>query len=99
MTKLALIHFCFGGTMDNRNGACDLPGLLLADDDEKLSAVLERALREKGYRVIVAHGCDAALAAAAGDPPAYAVIDLKLQGGSGLRLIGKLLALRPDMRV
>lgn len=75
------------------------PGLLLADGDKKLCSVLERDLQKRGYRVTVVHGYEAALAAAAGDPPAYAVIDLKLRGGLGLDLIGKLLSLEARMRV
>jgi len=85
--------------MDNRDGLRDLPSLLLADDDKKLCSVLRRALEEKGYKVILAHGYESALDAAAGNPPAYAVIDLKLHDGLGLSLIRKLLDLRADMRV
>jgi two-component system response regulator RegA len=85
--------------MDSPNGTGGLPGLLLADDDRIPCSALASALQTKGYKVSVAHGYKSALAAAAGDPPAYAVTDLKLHDGSGLRLIGKLRDLNPHMRV
>jgi two-component system response regulator RegA len=85
--------------MNDRNEIHDLPSLLLADDDRKLVSVLGRALEKKGYRVTLAHGYESALDAATEDPPAYAVIDLKLHDGLGLSLIRKLLDLRADMRI
>ena len=85
--------------MDSPNGVRDLPSLLLADDDEKLCSALEPALHRKGYKVTVVHDYGAALAAAAAHLPAYAVIEQKLHGASGLRLLGELLDLRADMRI
>jgi two-component system response regulator RegA len=73
-----------------RNDA--LPELLLVDDDEILCSVLASALQKRGYKVTVAHDYQAALAAAAINPPECAVVDLKFPGGSGLCLIKKLVA-------
>lgn len=81
--------------MDKNN----LPSLLLADDDEILCSVLARALRNREHRVLVAHDYQSAVTLATENVPDYAVIDLKLPGGSGLCLIKELLDLHPAMRV
>jgi two-component system response regulator RegA len=81
------------------NGDNSLPSLLLADDDEILCSVLACALQRRGYTVTTAHDYQSALAAAAEDPPECAVIDLKLPGGSGLSLVGKLRDMDTHTRV
>jgi two-component system response regulator RegA len=73
--------------------------LLLVDDDEVLCAVVARALQKRGFNVIVVHDYQAALAAAAGNPPEFAVVDLKFPGGSGLSLVKELVDLDPQTRV
>ena len=85
--------------MDNVNGNDHLPSLLLVDDDEILCSVLARALQRRGYKASVAHDYQSALAAAAEDPPEYAVVELKIPGGSGLCLLRKLIELDARMRV
>jgi two-component system response regulator RegA len=84
--------------MDKLNGE-PLPTLLLADDDETLASVLARALEKRGFKVTVAHEYESALAVAVASPPEYAVVDLKLPGGSGLCLIRKLVDLGATTRV
>jgi two-component system, response regulator RegA len=83
--------------MDNRKE--DRPSLLLADDDEVLCHVLARALHRREYKVMVAHDYRSALALASENAPEYAVVDLKLPGGSGLCLIKDLLELDSSIRV
>ena len=73
--------------------------LLLVDDDEVLCFVLADALQRRGYCVTVAHEYQCALTAALANPPAFAVIDLKFPGGSGLCLVKKLMELNPRARV
>ena len=68
----------------------DKPAVLLVDDDPTFCEVMRRALTRRGFRVTLAHGVDEALASARSDPPAYAVIDLKMPGASGLTLIPRL---------
>jgi two-component system response regulator RegA len=77
----------------------DRPSLLLVDDDPVLSDVLARALEGRGYAVRVAGTVEAALAAIAADPPEYAVVDLKLPDGSGLKLVGPLQAADAHTRI
>jgi two-component system response regulator RegA len=76
-----------------------LPRLLLADDDETFRERLDRALRDRGYDVVTAMDHPTALAAARERPPAFAVIDLKMPGASGLDLVRDLHALAPDTRI
>lgn len=85
--------------MEKAEGDRPLPNLLLVDDDEVLCSVLAGALRARGYQVTTAHDYQAALAAAAGNPPAFAVVDLKFPGGSGLSLVKELVDLDPHTRV
>ena len=75
------------------------PHLLLVDDDETFTRVLARAMSRRGLRVSVANSADAGLALAERDTPDYAVLDLKMDGDSGLVLLPKLLALDSEMRV
>jgi two-component system response regulator RegA len=82
----------------NPNGD-DRPNLLLVDDDAALCEALARALGARGFHVRIAHTADAASADARASPPEYAVIDLNLPGGSGLRLVPELMGLDPNTRV
>jgi two-component system response regulator RegA len=69
-----------------------LPSLLLVDDDNAHCCALASALERKRYKVKATHDYQSALAAAAEDPPEYAVVALKFPGGLGLCFITKLLA-------
>ena len=77
----------------------DRPSLLLVDDDPVLADVLARALEGRGYALRVAGTVEAALPAIATDPPEYAVVDLNLTDGSGLKLVGPLKAADPHTRI
>lgn len=76
-----------------------LPSLLLADDDVTFCQVLGHALEKRGYRVTIAHSVEAALPLAQAAPPEYAVVDLKMEGASGLTLVQSLRQLNPDARI
>ncbi len=73
--------------------------LLLVDDDLTFCDVMRRALSRRGFRVTLAHGVNEALACARSESPAYAVIDLKMPGDSGLHLISELRALSDGVRI
>jgi len=75
------------------------PTLLLTDDDDVFREVLARALRKRGYVVVTASDVASSMALVADDPPEYAVVDLKMPGGSGLALVEQLHALEPAMRI
>jgi two-component system response regulator RegA len=73
--------------------------LLLVDDDAVLRGVLGRALQRRGFAVRTAASGEEALDLARREPPAYAVVDLKMTGMSGLALVPQLVALNGDMRI
>jgi two-component system response regulator RegA len=80
--------------MDEIGRTDNQASLLLVDDDEVLSSVLSQALVRKGFKVTIAHDYRSAVAAAGANPPGFAVVDLKLPGGSGLSLVKRLVNLR-----
>jgi len=77
----------------------DTPALLLVDDDPTFCEAMRRALARRGFRVALAHDVDAALASILIETPAYAIVDLKMPGKSGLTLIPQLRALSERMRI
>ena len=77
----------------------ELPHLLLVDDDETFTRVMARAMARRGFRVSTASSAEAGLALAREDLPEYAVLDLKMEGDSGLVLLPKLHELDAEMRV
>ena len=77
----------------------ELPHLLLVDDDATFTRVMARAMSRRGLRVSTASSAEEGLALAKDDLPDYAVVDLKMEGDSGLVLLPKLLELDAEMRV
>lgn len=71
------------------------PSLLLVDDDATFRTVLSRALEKRGYAVTTAESVEQALPLAVANPPEFAVLDLKMEGTSGLVLVQKLHELDP----
>jgi two-component system, response regulator RegA len=76
-----------------------LGDLLLVDDDPVFCGVMSRALARRGFDVQVAGSVEEAFRLATQRPPRYAVLDLRMPGAHGLKLIGPLRALDPDVRV
>lgn len=72
---------------------------LLIDDDAVFRGVLARALTRRGHRVCEAASADMALTAVRAAVPDRALLDLRLERDSGLRLLPELLALAPDLEV
>jgi two-component system, response regulator RegA len=77
----------------------DKPSLLLVDDDATFRAVLSRALEKRGFAVTTAESVEQALPLAISYPPEYAVLDLKMDGASGLVLVQKLHELDAATRI
>lgn len=75
------------------------PVLLLADDDEVFRDVLAKALSRRGYAVETAGSAEDALILSRDTPPEFAVVDLKMPGDSGLKLIADLIDLDPNTRI
>jgi two-component system response regulator RegA len=74
------------------------PSLLLVDDDAAFLQRLERAMQRRGFEVRIAATVAAGLAAVAERPPAYAVVDLRLEDGNGLEVVQALHTKRADAR-
>lgn len=77
----------------------DDPTLLLVDDDEPFLKRLTRAMEKRGFSVENAGSVAAGKAIATARPPAYAVVDLRLEDGNGLDVVEVLRTKRPDCRV
>ena len=75
------------------------PSLLLVDDDEPFLRRLAKAMEKRGFSVETARSVVAGRAIATARPPAYAVIDLRLEDGNGLDVVDVLRTKRPDCRV
>lgn len=75
------------------------PSLLLVDDDSSFVNRLARAMERRGFQPVVAESVEAAKAAVHRSPPAYAVIDLRLEDGSGLDVVDALREARADARI
>jgi two-component system response regulator RegA len=73
--------------------------LLLLDDDAPFRTRLARALEQRGFEVTAVGSVSEASEIAAKTPPAYAVLDLRLEDGSGLSVVEALNKGRPDCRV
>jgi len=75
--------------------------LLLVDDDMVFCQVLEKAMKKRGYEVMVANSVTQAQELLdEGVTPDYAVVDLSMPGGpSGLVLVEVLHALSAEMRI
>jgi two-component system, response regulator RegA len=72
--------------------------LLIVDDDKPFLARLARAMETRGYIVSTADSVAHGLVAVENAPPAFAVIDMRLQDGNGLDVITRLKERRPDAR-
>ena len=73
--------------------------LLLMDDDEQFVKRLARAMEKRGFQPETAESVSAGKAIASARPPAYAVIDLRLEDGNGLDVVETLRDRRPDCRI
>ena len=72
---------------------------LLVDDDEAFTQVLSRALKRRGYSVAIAHNNLDALQLLQQHSFSQAIIDLKMEGPSGLTLIPALKQQQPDISI
>ena len=73
--------------------------LLLVDDDEPFVKRLAKAMEKRGFLPDTAQSVAEGRAKAIANPPAYAVVDLRLEDGNGLEVIEALREKRPDCRI
>lgn len=84
--------------IEDRIAALQDKSLLLLDDDQALRNRLGRALESRGFEVRSAASVAEALSALSSQPPAFAVLDMRLEDGNGLKVVEALRARRPDAR-
>ncbi len=83
-----------------RPGAARPCGILVVDDDARLTATLQQLLQQEGYTVEVAHSAAEALAVHERNPAiAVALVDLIMPVTDGLTLMGELFRRDPDLAV
>ncbi|MBV9570892.1 MAG: ActR/PrrA/RegA family redox response regulator transcription factor [Alphaproteobacteria bacterium] len=73
--------------------------LLIVEDDRPFRERLARAMEARGFDVTIAETVAEANVRAKEMPPAFAVVDLKLEDGNGLDVVETLHNVRPDARV
>ncbi|WP_343563611.1 ActR/PrrA/RegA family redox response regulator transcription factor [Kiloniella sp. b19] len=76
----------------------DLKSLLIADDDERFAERLARTMERKGFDPITAFSVEDAIRIAHQSPPQFAIVDLRLQDGSGLDIIKAIHDYSPQTR-
>ncbi|HEY5338793.1 MAG TPA: ActR/PrrA/RegA family redox response regulator transcription factor [Rhizomicrobium sp.] len=73
--------------------------LLIVEDDRPFRERLARAMEARGFTVAIAETVAQGIARAKEAPPAFAVVDLKLDDGNGLDVVEVLHGTRPEARV
>ena len=73
--------------------------LLIVDDDDPLRNRLSRAMEKKGFKTMEAKTVENALNIVKKTPPVFAVIDLRLEGGSGLDVVKELSKIKKESRI
>jgi two-component system response regulator RegA len=73
--------------------------LLVLDDDAPLRTRLGRALEQRGFEPTLVGSVTEALTAVRASPPAFAVLDMRLEDGNGLKVVEAVRDARPDARI
>ena len=73
--------------------------LLIVDDDGPLRESLGRAMEKKGFVVTKADGVKQGITFAKNSPPAFAVVDLRLNDGNGLEIVKEIQKLNKNSRI
>jgi two-component system, response regulator RegA len=72
--------------------------LLIVDDDRAFVQRLARAMEKRGFHAETAETVAEAKARVETQPPAYAVVDMRLEDGNGLDVVELLRTRRPEAR-
>jgi len=76
----------------------DDTSLLIVDDDKPFLTRLARAMETRGFVVETAESVEEAVGKARANPPAYAVVDMRLGDGNGLDVVAAIREKREDSR-
>jgi two-component system response regulator RegA len=75
------------------------PSLVIVEDDASFAKALKRSFERRGYRVTVCERIEDLTALLETTPMQYAVVDLKLNGASGLECVKILRARDPAIKI
>ena len=73
--------------------------LLVVDDDDPLRVRLARAMEKKGFQVRDAKTVENAIKLVKSHPPKFALVDLRLEDGSGLEVVKEINKIKKDSRI
>ena len=73
--------------------------LLIVDDDDPLRSRLSRAMEKKGFQVRDAKTVENAIKMVKSSPPKFALVDLRLEDGSGLDVVEAINKVKKDSRI
>ena len=85
--------------LEDRVAALTDKSLLLLDDDQALRTRLGRALESRGFEVTTASSVAEATDALRIAQPAFAVLDMRLEDGNGLKVVEAIRERRQDSRI
>jgi len=77
----------------------DDPSLLIVDDDAAFRNRLARAMEGRGFAVSLAESVSEGISMIKSGAPAYAVVDLRLEDGTGLDVVEALRGHREDAKI
>ena len=72
--------------------------LIIVDDDRAFLQRLVRAMEQRGFEVRSAHTVAEGVELIRQKPPAFAIVDMRLEDGNGLDVISELARMKPDAR-
>lgn len=72
--------------------------LLIVEDDKPFLTRLARAMEGRGFEVDTAESVEEAVGKVRANPPAYAVVDMRLSDGNGLDVVAAIREKREDTR-
>ncbi|NRG16739.1 ActR/PrrA/RegA family redox response regulator transcription factor [Rhizobiales bacterium] len=84
--------------LQGQQNAAEDRRLLIVDDDHAFNQRLARAMEKRGFQTETADSVREAIGKVEAAPPAYAVVDMRLEDGNGLDVIEAIRARRPDAR-
>lgn len=88
--------------MSEKNVDYEIPEdnrLMVLDDNEPFRVRLGRALEKRGFEPVLVGSIAEATAMVKSNPPAFAVLDMRLEDGNGLDIVALLHEYRPDCRM
>jgi two-component system response regulator RegA len=88
--------------MSDTNSEYEIPEdnrLMVLDDNEPFRVRLGRALEKRGFDPVLVGSIAEATAVVKSNPPAFAVLDMRLEDGNGLDIVALLHEYRPDCRM